>query len=162
MRTASREERPFWLQIPQALVPGGGVEPPRGCPRRILSPLRLPVPPSRPGARPRLWYRTGAVGCDRAWLFCGWHWPLGSDSSGFRNASLGIVQDGVASNQTPTREWIIEFCAQHGTMGCVARPQIGNVRVTPAAYGGYRCGVDSRAMLPTHNRATNVLGATIG
>jgi hypothetical protein len=29
------------------LVPGGGVEPPRGCPRRILSPLRLPVPPSR-------------------------------------------------------------------------------------------------------------------
>jgi hypothetical protein len=31
------------------LVPGGGVEPPRGCPRRILSPLRLPVPPSRLG-----------------------------------------------------------------------------------------------------------------
>ncbi len=29
------------------LVPGGGFEPPRGCPRRILSPLRLPVPPSR-------------------------------------------------------------------------------------------------------------------
>ena len=29
------------------MVPGGGVEPPRGCPRRILSPLRLPVPPSR-------------------------------------------------------------------------------------------------------------------
>ncbi len=36
-----------------ALVPGGGVEPPRGCPRRILSPLRLPVPPSRPGMRSR-------------------------------------------------------------------------------------------------------------
>ena len=31
------------------MVPGGGVEPPRGCPRRILSPLRLPVPPSRLG-----------------------------------------------------------------------------------------------------------------
>ena len=31
------------------LVPGGGVEPPRPCDRRILSPLRLPVPPSRPG-----------------------------------------------------------------------------------------------------------------
>ncbi len=29
------------------LVPGGGVEPPRPCGRRILSPLRLPVPPSR-------------------------------------------------------------------------------------------------------------------
>ena len=30
------------------MVPGGGVEPPRGDkPRRILSPLRLPVPPSR-------------------------------------------------------------------------------------------------------------------
>ena len=30
------------------VVPGGGVEPPRGDkPRRILSPLRLPVPPSR-------------------------------------------------------------------------------------------------------------------
>jgi hypothetical protein len=31
------------------LVPGGGVEPPRPCDRRILSPLRLPVPPSRLG-----------------------------------------------------------------------------------------------------------------
>src|ERR1700761_569792 len=31
------------------MVPGGGVDPPRGCPRRILSPLRLPVPPSRLG-----------------------------------------------------------------------------------------------------------------
>ena len=30
-----------------ALVPGGGVEPPRAEARRILSPLRLPVPPSR-------------------------------------------------------------------------------------------------------------------
>ena len=29
------------------LVPGGGIEPPRAEARRILSPLRLPVPPSR-------------------------------------------------------------------------------------------------------------------
>jgi hypothetical protein len=29
------------------LVPGGGIEPPRCFHRRILSPLRLPVPPSR-------------------------------------------------------------------------------------------------------------------
>jgi hypothetical protein len=32
-----------WLD----LVPGGGIEPPRAEARRILSPLRLPVPPSR-------------------------------------------------------------------------------------------------------------------
>jgi hypothetical protein len=32
---------------PKVLVPGGGVEPPRAEARRILSPLRLPVPPSR-------------------------------------------------------------------------------------------------------------------
>ena len=31
------------------LVPGGGVEPPRPEGRRILSPLRLPVPPSLRG-----------------------------------------------------------------------------------------------------------------
>src|SRR6266576_6707689 len=31
----------------KVLVPGGGVEPPRPEGRRILSPLRLPVPPSR-------------------------------------------------------------------------------------------------------------------
>jgi hypothetical protein len=31
------------------MVPGGGVEPPRAEARRILSPLRLPVPPSRRG-----------------------------------------------------------------------------------------------------------------
>ena len=30
------------------MVPGGGIEPPRTEVRRILSPLRLPVPPSRP------------------------------------------------------------------------------------------------------------------
>ena len=29
------------------MVPGIGIEPIRGCPRGILSPLRLPVPPSR-------------------------------------------------------------------------------------------------------------------
>jgi hypothetical protein len=40
-------ERPIQLKLFVLLVPGGGVEPPRGCPRRILSPLRLPVPPSR-------------------------------------------------------------------------------------------------------------------
>src|SRR5271166_1552320 len=33
------------------LVPGGGIEPPRAEARRILSPLRLPVPPSRLGFR---------------------------------------------------------------------------------------------------------------
>ena len=31
----------------RCVVPGGGVEPPRPEGRRILSPLRLPVPPSR-------------------------------------------------------------------------------------------------------------------
>ena len=31
----------------KGLVPGGGIEPPRAEARRILSPLRLPVPPSR-------------------------------------------------------------------------------------------------------------------
>lgn len=33
----------------EIMVPGGGVEPPRPEGRRILSPLRLPVPPSRHG-----------------------------------------------------------------------------------------------------------------
>ena len=31
----------------ETMVPGGGIEPPRAEARRILSPLRLPVPPSR-------------------------------------------------------------------------------------------------------------------
>jgi hypothetical protein len=31
----------------ESSVPGGGVEPPRPCGRRILSPVRLPIPPSR-------------------------------------------------------------------------------------------------------------------
>ena len=29
------------------LVPGGGIEPPWSCPRWILSPVRLPIPPPR-------------------------------------------------------------------------------------------------------------------
>src|SRR5271157_2176443 len=35
------------IQKGLSLVPGGGIEPPRAEARRILSPLRLPVPPSR-------------------------------------------------------------------------------------------------------------------
>ena len=36
----------------QTVMPGAGVEPARGCPRGILSPLRLPVPPpGRAGER---------------------------------------------------------------------------------------------------------------
>lgn|GEM_PF-4867669 len=34
------------------MVPGGGLEPPQCHHRRILSPLRLPIPPSRLGFRP--------------------------------------------------------------------------------------------------------------
>jgi hypothetical protein len=30
-------------------MPEGGIEPPRGCPPGILSPVRLPIPPPRPG-----------------------------------------------------------------------------------------------------------------
>jgi hypothetical protein len=29
------------------VVPRAGIEPARGCPRGILSPLRLPIPPPR-------------------------------------------------------------------------------------------------------------------
>jgi hypothetical protein len=40
------------------LVPGGGLEPPRPCGLRILSPLRLPISPSGP-SRVKGWcYRT--------------------------------------------------------------------------------------------------------
>ena len=52
-KTATKQQRPLEMSGHLSyksfilLVPGGGVEPPRGCPRRILSPLRLPVPPSR-------------------------------------------------------------------------------------------------------------------
>ena len=38
---------PEWHGHILKLVPGGGIEPPRAEARRILSPLRLPVPPSR-------------------------------------------------------------------------------------------------------------------
>ena len=44
----ARSTRNF-LQKDLLVVPGGGVEPPRAEARRILSPLRLPVPPSRRG-----------------------------------------------------------------------------------------------------------------
>ena len=37
-----------------SMVPGGGIEPPRCCHRRILSPLRLPVPSSRRRMPPRV------------------------------------------------------------------------------------------------------------
>src|ERR1700733_2868176 len=45
-RHASGHRRSFKTKR-KVVVPGGGVEPPRAEARRILSPLRLPVPPSR-------------------------------------------------------------------------------------------------------------------
>src|SRR2546428_4834223 len=56
MRTLCAHMHPQWCILAfigiqttslQSVVPGGGVEPPRAEARRILSPLRLPVPPSR-------------------------------------------------------------------------------------------------------------------
>jgi site-specific DNA recombinase len=44
-KARSRKPKPKWCGV--RMVPGGGVEPPRAEARRILSPLRLPVPPSR-------------------------------------------------------------------------------------------------------------------
>ena len=35
------------LQIQASFMPVTGLEPVRGCPRGILSPLRLPIPPHR-------------------------------------------------------------------------------------------------------------------
>ena len=37
----------FQLLHPAILLPGAGLEPARGYPQRILSPLRLPIPPPR-------------------------------------------------------------------------------------------------------------------
>src|SRR6266404_9993164 len=52
------------------LVPGGGVEPPRAEARRILSPLRLPVPPSRlkkvSSSNSAIYCRPAVIGCTRS------------------------------------------------------------------------------------------------
>ena len=37
------------------VVPGGGLEPPRPCGQRILSPLRLPIPPQSQKSTPGCW-----------------------------------------------------------------------------------------------------------
>src|ERR1700722_17640495 len=62
-----------------SMVPGGGVEPPRPEGRRILSPLRLPVPPSR---HRKLFYCTSgvAVAAASTWGMLG----LGSDNGALR------------------------------------------------------------------------------
>jgi hypothetical protein len=49
--TASREGIDRGVYVELVLVPGGGIEPPRAEARRLLRPLRLPVPPSRRGQR---------------------------------------------------------------------------------------------------------------
>ena len=55
---ASEAEKTLVKRKWGVVVPGGGVEPPRPEGRRILSPLRLPIPPSR---RLQPQYRTGVV-----------------------------------------------------------------------------------------------------
>ena len=52
----------FDLYEPKGLVPGAGLEPARPCDRGILSPLRLPVPPPRQGAKVKRvsWWAGGA------------------------------------------------------------------------------------------------------
>src|SRR5580698_9582924 len=46
-RSCPRFSRELFQDKGKVVVPGGGIEPPRAEARRILSPLRLPVPPSR-------------------------------------------------------------------------------------------------------------------
>ena len=51
------------------MVPGGGLEPPHCYQRRILNPLRLPIPPSRqrsrmrtrPATEPRIMAQAGGL-----------------------------------------------------------------------------------------------------
>ena len=43
----TRDFRPLKISLDIKVVPGAGLEPARGEPRGILSPLRLPVPPPR-------------------------------------------------------------------------------------------------------------------
>ena len=45
------ELSPKGIPMNKHLVPEGGLEPPRGCPRWILNPVRLPIPPLRLGER---------------------------------------------------------------------------------------------------------------
>jgi hypothetical protein len=49
IRVTGKRKDVHEANIVGGLVPGGGIEPPRTEARRILSPLRLPVPPSRLG-----------------------------------------------------------------------------------------------------------------
>ena len=64
-----------------------GLEPARGCPRGILSPLRLPIPPHQQNALSRLnangwrWIRTTEAICSR-FTVCPL-WPLGNPSIGY-------------------------------------------------------------------------------
>src|SRR5208282_4760328 len=71
------------------LVPGGGVEPPRPEGRRILSPLRLPVPPSRlrwqPFENSSLVHGMGFVIC----TFVGAHYGCSLPSSRSSGAAAG-------------------------------------------------------------------------
>ena len=59
------------------MVPGGGVEPPRPCDRRILSPLRLPVPPSR------LWGGDPSKVSHRVWSRRYWDHRSSPGAAGF-------------------------------------------------------------------------------
>ena len=67
------------------MVPGGGIEPPWSCLRRILSPLRLPVPPSRlvsPGTA------VGLAGLRRRWWLACDVSSLAWSRPGCKNRSL--------------------------------------------------------------------------
>src|ERR1700744_288650 len=79
-------ERPFALNF-SSMVPGGGLEPPRPCGLRILSPLRLPIPPSgQCGAHPYLTTRSGRIP-GPALPLCAL-WPtISSGRNGARRAS---------------------------------------------------------------------------
>ena len=45
--TDSLQKKSEWSAVHSDVVPLAGVEPARSCPRRILSPLRLPISPQR-------------------------------------------------------------------------------------------------------------------
>ena len=113
------------------LVPGGGLEPPRPCGLRILSPLRLPISPSGPERACRVAVERGLT-CTPFYL----EWRSRHGLVVAERGSLPQFPPGCAQKTCRTigQPW------RQGRSRAMARGRAQRERVVSIARGGYCTG----------------------
>lgn len=125
------------------MVPVAGVEPARGCPQRILSPSRLPIPPHRQSFILQCFRKFGQVHSSHLYQNC--------------TTSHPRPQHLILDSQVSDALYTAIRCRKTGSPKAIeAFQQVANYRGIPFAKIGMRVEVDGeKGLIMGHNSSAN-------